>query len=199
MSQWLCDRAGTYNCPDHSDEDPEFCKQQSCPEFDGWDGWNGWRKCRDGKQCFNVMGLCNDERPYCKDKSEQDPDFCKNQTCSEGYIKCRDGNECFPLWGLCDGGSRRGTWFNCNDWSDEDPVFCRVHECANDYVKCRDGIQCINRKHLCDGTKCILKIDCADNSDEDPEFCKYMTKSMSFQVTQRNIHEELKKVQQKFL
>ncbi|VDI55721.1 Hypothetical predicted protein [Mytilus galloprovincialis] len=96
MSQWLCDRAGTYNCPDHSDEDPEFCKQQSCPEFDGWDGWNGWRKCRDGKQCFNANSLCNGVPAYCKDESDLDPDFCKNQTCGEGYIKCRDGYESFP-------------------------------------------------------------------------------------------------------
>ncbi|CAG2254383.1 LRP2 [Mytilus edulis] len=118
--QDLCDGDNTY-CLDQSDEDPDFCREQSCPEFDGWGGWNGWRKCRDGKQCFNAKGLCDDDPAYCNDESDQDPDFCKIHECGNDYVKCRDGIQCIHRNRLCDG-YRWSPKIDCVDQKENDRV-----------------------------------------------------------------------------
>ncbi|VDH89217.1 Hypothetical predicted protein [Mytilus galloprovincialis] len=36
-------------------------------------------KCRDGIQCFPLQSLCDGDTTYCRDQSDEDPDFCRGK------------------------------------------------------------------------------------------------------------------------
>ncbi|CAG2249125.1 LRP2 [Mytilus edulis] len=94
---------------------------------------NNCEKCKDNVQCIPWGGLCNGH-VHCDDQSDEDPEFCREFSCSSGAVKCKNNIECVRRGYLCDG------YKDCNDESDEDPEMCKDFQCPSGFMKCRNNL-----------------------------------------------------------
>ncbi len=158
-------------CPDESDEIPDYHLGRTCPD--------GYFKCDSNEQCIEMENVCDGGAnigAQCRDGSDE-RDFCFNWDCHKDYWKCADTPICLytgePVRGyrnrmssVCNGYkdclvcSEDG---NCTDISDEANTLCI---CGEDEWPCQDTDGCVKNLQVCDGIK-----NCNDESDETVDFC----------------------------
>ncbi|XP_062845365.1 low-density lipoprotein receptor-related protein 1B-like [Trichomycterus rosablanca] len=105
-------------------------------------------ECSNG-ECIDYQLTC-DGISHCKDKSDENGQYCDQRNCKEHYKLCSN-HRCVSSSRFCDGVN------DCGDNSDE--ANCN-NQCFSSERRCADG-SCVLQTAWCDQI-----IDCADASDE---------------------------------